>query len=313
MSDTNGFDEFSLLRDNAEDAQLTWVGPPAVRRASARVGAQRLSAIVWGDQPAEVVLLHGGAQNAHTWDTVALALALPAIAIDLPGHGRSDWRDDGDYAVASMASAVASTVRQLAPAAHTFVGIGLGAPVGLLAADELGGTVERLVLVDSASGVRASSSAADNVAPSQAATRVAEFTAHHRFATLDEMIERTRSYASGRSDRAVRRGVQHNARQQEDGSWSWRWDPRQRGDRDYAFEATAVALARFAGRVLLVRGERSDIVTDELAAAFATIHPDTQLITMAGAGHAVQGDKPVELAQAVRSFMDGRADGARQS
>ena len=305
MSDTDGFDEFSLLRDNADDAQLEWSSATAVRRASTHVGAHGVSAIVWGDQPAEAVLLHGGAQNAHTWDTVALALALPLIAVDLPGHGRSDWRDDRDYGVATMASAVAATVRQLAPSAHTIVGIGLGAPVGLLVVGELGATVDRLVLVDSASGVRGPTPASEAASPSQAAARVAEFTSHHRFATLDEMIERTLAYAAGRGDRAVRRGVQHNARQQDDGSWSWRWDPHQRGDRDYAFEATAAALARFAGRVLLVRGELSDIVTDELVAAFRAIHPDTKLVTMIGAGHAVQGDKPVELAEAVRAFMIG--------
>ncbi len=36
-----------------------------------------------------MVFLHGGGQNAHTWDTVILGLGVPALAIDLPGHGRS--------------------------------------------------------------------------------------------------------------------------------------------------------------------------------------------------------------------------------
>ena len=58
---------------------------------------RRLSALVWGEGPPELVLLHGGAQNAHTWDTVALALERPLLAIDLPGHGHSDWRDDHAY------------------------------------------------------------------------------------------------------------------------------------------------------------------------------------------------------------------------
>jgi pimeloyl-ACP methyl ester carboxylesterase len=267
------------------------------------VNGRSISAIVWGDAPAEAVLLHGGAQNAHTWDTVALAMPRPLIAVDLPGHGRSDWRDDGNYSVATMADDVAATIRALAPAATTLIGIGLGAPVGLLAADRLGPSIARLVLIDSASGVRTAATP-DAPAPSQAAERVAAFTAHHHFATLDEMIERTLAYSPGRVSRAVRRGVQHNAKQQGDGSWSWRWDPRQRGERDYAFGQTAAALARFAGPILLVRGELSDIVTDDLASAFAAVHPDTQLITMTGAGHAVQGDRPVELAQVLLAFTN---------
>jgi pimeloyl-ACP methyl ester carboxylesterase len=302
MSTDDTTDEFSLLRENAEDAGIPWTGAPVVRRASVVVGSRQVSAIVWGDHAAEAVLLHGGAQNAHTWDTVALALERPVIAIDLPGHGRSDWRDDGDYGVPSMADAVVAAARGFAPSATTIVGIGLGAPVGLLAADQLGPPVDRLVLVDSAAGVRGRLQS--TAAPSQAAARVADFTSHHRFASFDDMVERTRSYATGRASRAVRRGVHHNARQQADGSWTWRWDPAQRAERDYAFEATAHALARFTGPILLVRGERSDVVTDELVSAFVAIHPDSQLVTIAGAGHAVQGDRPVELAHALRAFME---------
>jgi pimeloyl-ACP methyl ester carboxylesterase len=297
------FDEFSLLPENAQDAGLPWSVAPVVCRASADVNGRRVSAIVWGDAPAEAVLLHGGAQNAHTWDTVALALQRPLLAVDLPGHGRSDWRDDGNYSVATMADDVAATIRALAPTATTLIGIGLGAPVGLLAADRLGPSIARLVLIDSASGVRTAATP-DAPAPSQAAERVAAFTAHHHFATLEEMIDRTLAYSPGRVSRAVRRGVQHNAKQQGDGSWSWRWDPRQRGERDYAFDETAAALARFAGPILLVRGELSDIVTDDLASAFAAVHPNTQLVTMTGAGHAVQGDRPVELAQALLAFAN---------
>ena len=63
----------------------------------------------------ELVLLHGGAQNAHTWDTVALALGRPLLAIDLPGHGHSDWREDHAYFPVENARAVATVIRELAP------------------------------------------------------------------------------------------------------------------------------------------------------------------------------------------------------
>jgi pimeloyl-ACP methyl ester carboxylesterase len=298
-------DEFALLRENAEDAGLAWHGAPTVRRTSVAADGHAVSAIVWGDAP-QVVLLHGGAQNAHTWDTVALALGRSVVAVDLPGHGRSDWRVDAAYGVPAMAAAVATVVQSLAPHASTVVGIGLGAPVALLVADQVA-SVTGLVLVDSASGVR-DPSRADAPAPSQAAAKVADFTAHHRFATLDEMIGRTLAYATGRVERAVRRGVLHNARRNDDGTWSWRWDPAQRGERDYGFAETAAALTRFAGDVLLVRGEGSDIVTDELAAAFAREHPATRLVTIAGAGHAVQGDRPRELAAEINAFVDRRRE-----
>ena len=62
----------------------------AVRRLAVEVEPGRRLALVWGEAEPELVFLHGGAQNAHTWDTVALALDRPLVAVDLPGHGHSD-------------------------------------------------------------------------------------------------------------------------------------------------------------------------------------------------------------------------------
>ncbi len=67
-----------------------------MRRESVEVdGGRKVSALVWGSEPPEMVFLHGGGQNAHTWDTVALALGVPLVAVDLPGHGHSDWPGTG--------------------------------------------------------------------------------------------------------------------------------------------------------------------------------------------------------------------------
>ena len=90
------YDEFGLFADNAAEFGLPYDGPPTVRREFVAVDDdRRLSALVWGDGPPELVLLHGGAQNAHTWDTVALALGRPLVAVDLPGHGHSDGGRNG--------------------------------------------------------------------------------------------------------------------------------------------------------------------------------------------------------------------------
>jgi len=292
-------DEFSFLVDCAEDAGLVLAAKPHVVRQNVDVGDRTMSAIVWGDSPPNIVLLHGGAQNAHTWDTLALALQMPLVAVDLPGHGRSDWRRDHEYGVSAMADDVASVVRQTAPECSTLVGIGLGCPVALLTADRLSPLVERLVLVDSAPGAGVPNGTS---VPSEAAANVAAFTAERRFASFEEALERAVAYNPGRGVRSLRRGVIHNAKQMPDGSWEWRWDPRQRDDRDYAPEAVEAALDRFAGPVLLVRGGRSDIVSDERVAAFKDRHAATHLVTIDGAAHAVQGSHPVALAEAIRAF-----------
>jgi len=63
-----GLGEFALLHENA--AQIGASEIPPVRR----IESGRISALKWGDEPPEVVFLHGGGQNAHTWDTVIIGL-----------------------------------------------------------------------------------------------------------------------------------------------------------------------------------------------------------------------------------------------
>src|SRR5689334_25304143 len=118
-----------MFHDNADEYGVPWKGEPTVRRETVVVEpstGRSLSALRWGTAEPEVVLLHGGAQNAHTWDTVALALDRPLLAIDLPGHGHSSHRDDHVYWPADNAVAVEAGVRALAPNARLVVGMSLG-------------------------------------------------------------------------------------------------------------------------------------------------------------------------------------------
>src|SRR6059058_5707583 len=102
------YDEFSMFHENAEEFGIPYAGPPTVRRESVEVEpGRRLSALVWGSGDPELVFLHGGAQNAHTWDTVALALDRPLVALDLPGHGHSDGGRQGSTDVIENAKDVA--------------------------------------------------------------------------------------------------------------------------------------------------------------------------------------------------------------
>src|SRR6185436_2642384 len=148
------YDEFGLFHENAKEFGLPYDGPPAVRRESVEVEAgRRLSALVWGDGPPELVLLHGGAQNAHTWDTVAMALGRPLVAIDLPGHGHSDAPAQGSLGVRANATDVASAMTQLAPDAKAVVGMSLGGITTLALADQFPELVRAVVLVDITPGV----------------------------------------------------------------------------------------------------------------------------------------------------------------
>ena len=109
------YDEFALFHENASEFGIPWKGAPTVRRVSVDTKNGEISALVWGEAPPELVLVHGGAQNAHTWDTVALALDRPLVAVDLPGHGHSAHRDDHAYWPAENAATLETALRTLAP------------------------------------------------------------------------------------------------------------------------------------------------------------------------------------------------------
>src|SRR3984893_2704796 len=116
------YDEFGFFRDNAAEYGLAYEGPPTVRREFVEIEpGRKLSALVWGSGEPELVLLHGGSQNAHTWDTVAMALADPLVAIDLPCHGHSDGpgkQPERQLSAQANAEDVAVAIRALAPNAQ---------------------------------------------------------------------------------------------------------------------------------------------------------------------------------------------------
>ena len=117
MVDLVPYDEMSMFHENAEEFGLPYDHAPAVRRAFVEVEpGRRISALVWGEGDPELVFLHGGAENAHTWDTVALALDRPLVAIDLPGHGHSDGGRNGSLDVTANAATSPTAIRELAPA-----------------------------------------------------------------------------------------------------------------------------------------------------------------------------------------------------
>jgi pimeloyl-ACP methyl ester carboxylesterase len=299
------YDEFGLFEENATEAGLPWSGPPKVRREAVDVGGgRRVSALVWGsaDASPELVLLHGGAQNAHTWDTVALALGRPLAAIDLPGHGQSDWREDHDYAPPSLADDVAVAMRGLAPDPAIVVGMSLGGLASLCLAARHPELVPRLAIVDVTPGTNAA----------KAEPIIAFVSGPERFESFDEILERTVTYNPTRSVSSLRRGVLHNARQLPDGSWSWRWDPLRSWRQGEQPEGTVPDFSPLWAAVdsvnvplLLLRGALSGVVADEDVAELLRRQPSARVVSVDGAGHSIQGDQPVELARLLEEFLAG--------
>jgi pimeloyl-ACP methyl ester carboxylesterase len=298
------YDEFSMFADNAAEAGLPWRGAPAVERRTVEVSQGRtVSGLVWRPaEPAQLVLLHGGAQNAHTWDTVALALDIPLVAIDLPGHGHSEWRSGGDYQPQSMAADVAIAVRAWASQARAVIGMSLGGVTALSVATRAPELVRRLGLVDVTPGV-------DHA---KAEPIIAFVSGPEFFDDFDAILRRTIEHNPTRTESSLRRGVLHNARELSDGRWSWRYDPMRSwkmkapdAPADVApdFSALWDELGRVEVPITLWRGSRSGVVSDDDVAKFLAMRPNATVIVIDGAGHSIQGDRPVELARSITAFL----------
>lgn len=323
MSETEriDYDEFGLFHENAAEFGLPYDGPPTVRRERVRVDDERsLSALVWGEGEPELVFLHGGSQNAHTWDTVAMALRPRSlVAVDLPGHGHSDRpssRDMGTGTALNAAEDVATVIRALAPGARAVVGMSFGGLTAIALTSVAPELVRRLVLVDVVPGLKP-----------ERASHIAEFVSGPvTFPSFEEILARTIEFNPTRTESSLRRGILHNAVQLDDGSWAWRhsvWRLEEGAEEVVAqrteqarkvseagaetlFDDLLDVMGRIEVPVLLARGMRPDsVLGDEDEAALRERLPEAEVVHFHEAGHSIQGDMPVELAQTIERFVFG--------
>ncbi len=287
-------DEFALLPENAE--QIGAAGPlPTV----SRIDDGPISMLKWGIAAPEVVFLHGGGQNAHTWDTVILGLGVPALAVDLPGHGRSAWREDGDYGPKLNAETLRSVLRTHAPDARVVVGMSLGGLTALRIAATEPTLVPELVLVD----VTPSAPERHEQMTKAQLGAVALVKGDRSFPSFQAMLDVTVAASPHRSRNSLRRGVFHNAKQLDDGTWTWRYDSFRSGD---GFVGLWDDVPSITMPTTLVRGAKSYFVNDDDAAAFAAGAPGFQRThVVADSGHSVQGDQPAALVEILRGVLGG--------
>ena len=292
--------EFSGLAEVAEELNRPFRPDLKVARRDIRIDGLIVSSIVWDTPPPEVVFLHGGGQNAHTWDAVALALGRPAIAVDLPGHGHSSWRGDRDYGPDRNAQTVADVLDQLAPAAQVVVGMSLGGLTLIRLAAARPDLVARAIIVDITPRDEGASGHMTQAERGAAALILGP----RRFATRQAMVDDAIRVSPRRSAASVERGVMHNSRQFPDGMWGWRYDEILRGRRsDGSTSATLWRdLDSMVMPTMLVIGEESHHVTDRQLSRFRGLKPDAQVRSVQGAGHAVQSDRPTELARLISQF-----------
>jgi pimeloyl-ACP methyl ester carboxylesterase len=281
--------------------------PVGGRSGFSLIDGRQVHYLEWGAVRAPNVLcLHGGGQTAYMYEELGAALAprFHVVAPDLPNHGDSDPVDLDDT---GSRHALAGTL----PALYEHFGIApavvVGASLGGITAITLGAArpdlVGGIVLIDIGHRLE-----------EEGVKRIIEFMrAHESFASLDEAAVEISRYLPHR--REVRpESLSRNLRQRPDGRWIWkhgmarRW--REEGATDEMpdwrniLEGLAEDAASLQCPVLVLRGGKSDVLSDQGAAEIAELIPDSRLRTVANAGHLAAGDNPESTVGLVNAFLD---------
>jgi esterase len=266
---------------------------PRPRDRALRSAGVRLHLLDWGTVGLPpILLLHGAAQTAHSFDEVAPALARDhhAIALDQRGHGDSDWapRYDRDAFVGDIAAVLDAHDWESA----TLVAMSLGGLNAIAFTATRPERVRGLVVVDVVPTVAAAGKAA-----------IGRQLAVQTFATFDAAVQHARAFNPRRTVANIRERLRHAMRKDAQGRWTYKFDPGIGGAAGRDPESLWWAVGRLRCPTLLVRGAESNILTAEGADRFVRTVPGSRVAVVDGAGHSVMGDNPAGFLSVVQPFL----------
>ncbi len=256
-----------------------------------------------GDVRGTVLLLHGGGQTRHSWQRTGNRLAQSgwrAYAVDLRGHGDSEWVADGDYSIAAHARDVHAVASSL-PEPPVLVGASLGGMASLTALAATPELARGLVLVD-----------ITPQAEPDGLKKIHSFMSSGvaGFDTLEDALAAVIAYNPHRKRAPRIEGLRKNLRHR-DGRWYWHWDPRIIKSRENSPEMAQAreeharsAASRIQVPTLLIRGSQSDVVSDDGVQDLLELIPTARHFDVGGAGHMVGGDDNDVLTEGLTAFLD---------
>lgn len=246
-----------------------------------------------------IVMLHGGSQQAHSWDFVSLPLSedFHVIAMDQRGHGDSDWANDADYTVEAHQRDIDGFVAALGLNNFHLIGHSMGGRNSYVWASRNSDKLRSLVIVDTGP-----------VAQSRGRNRIQNFRElPDELDSFEEFADRVQEY-TGRTREQTLGALKYSIRERADGKWTWKYDkllrtPGRQGPA-WSQEQLWEAVGNIACPTLVVRGGNSDIFADATMREMQQVIPNCDIVTVPDAGHLVAGDNPVDFLAAVRSFYN---------
>ena len=290
-------DEFQNLLASARDLGIEV--DPTVRYVSGNrvVNGLRIHFLEWGDPGLPpLVLVHGGGQSAHSWDLVSIVLAkhFHIVALDMRGHGDSEWPRDGDMATPKIGEDVAALTADFGFDRPAMMGHSLGGLSVMYALIANPALASRAVFVDVAPHIEGAISRGTGFAPEE-----------FEFDSVEAFVAEVVRRETGRSAEHLMRTARYNLMQRSDGKFvPKRYRNQIRGNpMRPTLEATVAAVRCPA---LLLHGEQSTSLSADTATKFASALSAGQLVHVPNCGHNIHSQNTPGFLAAVIPFVTSK-------
>ena len=261
-----------------------------------------------------MLLVHGGLDHCRNWDWVAenLSKDYHIIAPDLRGHGDSDWVRGGTYHIEDIVYDLAQLVHQKDMAPVTIIAHSYGGRISLLYASLYPENVKKLVAIEgfvpALEKMREAQETpiADNARQWIGRLRNLSARSPRRYPTLEDAFQRMQQENPHLTEQQARHLTIHGSNQNEDGTYSWKFDNYMRAWTAFAtpLEDVAATYANIACPVLMLRGTESwipDQATDIRARNMTT----AKFVDIDNAGHWLHHDRLDEFLRLTKEFLEG--------
>jgi pimeloyl-ACP methyl ester carboxylesterase len=253
-------------------------------------------------------LVHGGRDHCRSWDAVARALQphFHVLAPDLRGHGDSDWAKGGSYSLTEYVYDLSRLVRSVTTERVTIVGHSMGGMVGLIYSGTFPDQVSALVVLDGVTVLPGAKTLPAN-------ERIAKWIGQldklaerepRRYRTIEEAAAQMRAHNARLPGELAHHLATYGVRQNEDGTYSWKFDPCQRAMAPHRLSADdhMSLWSRITCPTLLLQAEDSFLASSRIG-SLASYFPQAHVERISGAGHWLHHDKPDEVLRAIRTFL----------
>ncbi len=273
----------------------------------------RLHYVDWGNEGAPpLLMIHGGRDHCRNWDWVAQALCKDyhIIAPDLRGHGDSAWAVGGSYALADFVYDIAQLLRQTQLTPVSILSHSMGGAISMLYAGTYPETVKKLAVIE---GIIMSPGDYETMRAKPVGERMAKWIDQlhdlsgrmpRKYKSLEEAVERMRSENGFLSPEQARHLTVHGVNQNEDGTFSWKFDNYVRAFAPFGFTAAEITSlwSRITCPTLLIHGADSWMSAPEDNGALG-FFSNASTVTIQKAGHWAHHDRLEEFLGLVQPFL----------